>query len=263
MIKLKKASIFSKVATDLFWVQLFWAFGFLGIMLAIHVVKVVLAINSDNDIEVYFVSTFVAANIFMLVIGIISSYGLLPHYVSNGVTRKDYFKGATFAAVGLSIALPVITSIVSVIELFILKIFNMSTIFTTTFGERVNMEDDGIIAEIIQSIIIAPYVDPQSNWLLAIFIVILNLLTFYLLGWLIGSAFYRFGVIVGIVFIGVSIVLALLENALLSIGLGLTVPDRFSSYDFSLPIAILGVVVIIFIVLWLIRQLTKRVAIKI
>lgn len=262
MIKLKKTSIFSKVATDLFWVQLFWAFGFLGIMLAIHVVKVALAINNDTDIEVYFVSTFVASNIFMLVIGIISSYGFLPHYVSNGVTRKDYFKGAVIASVGLSIALPVISSIVSVIELFILKMFNMSTIFSTTFGERVNMEDDGIIAEIIQSIIIAPYVDPQSNWLLAIFVVTLNLLTFYLLGWLIGSAFYRFGVIVGIVVIAISIVLVLLENAILSIGLGLTVPDRFSSYDFSLPISLLGVVVILIIVLWLIRKFTKRVAIK-
>lgn len=259
---MKKASIFTKVATDMFWAQLFWAFGFLGIMLVIHLVKIVLAINSDNDLELYFVSTFVASNIFMLVIGIISSYGFLPHYVSNGVTRKDYFKGAALASVGLAIALPVILSIVSGIELFILKIFNMSTIFTTTFGDRVEIEDDGIVSEIIQSIIIAPYVDPQSNWLLAIFIVTLNLLTFYLLGWLIGSAFYRFGVITGLVFIAISIVIVLLENALLSIGLGLTVPDKFSSYDFSLPISILGVVVLIVIVLWLIRQLTKRVAIK-
>ncbi|QUG43273.1 hypothetical protein KD050_08665 [Psychrobacillus sp. INOP01] len=259
---MKKASIFPKVATDLFWVQLFWAFGFLGIMFAIHIVKIVLAINSDNDMELYFVSTFVASNIFMLVVGIISSYGFLPHYVSNGVTRKDYFKGAALASVGLSITLPVITSIVSGIELFVLKIFNMSTVFTTTFGERVNMEDDGIVTDIIQSIIIAPYVDPQSNWLLAIFIVTLNLLTFYLLGWLIGSAFYRFGVIIGIVFIAISIVLILIENALLSIGLGLTVSESFSSYDFGLPISILGVVVIIIIVLWVIRQITKRVAIK-
>ena len=262
MIKLKKATIFPKVATDLFWVQLFWAFGFLGIMFVIHLIKIVMAINSNNDIEIYFVSTFVAANIFMLVVGIISSYGFLPHYVSNGVTRKDYFKGAALASVGLSIALPVITSIVSVIELFILKMFNMSSVFTTTFGERVNMDDDGIVSDIIQSIIIAPYVDPQSNWLLAIFIVILNLLTFYLLGWLIGSAFYRFGVIIGIVFIAISIVLVLIENALLSIGLGLKVPERLSSYDFDLPISIIGVVVMIIIVLWLIRQLTKRVAIK-
>lgn len=262
MIKLRKASIFPKVATDLFWVQLFWAFGFLGIMFAIHIVKIILAINSDNDIELYFVSTFVASNIFMLVVGIISSYGFLPHYVSNGVTRKDYFKGAALASVGLSIALPVISSIVSGIELLILKIFNMSTIFSTTFGERVDMEEDGIVGEIIQSIIIAPYVDPQGNWLLAIFIVTLNLLTFYLLGWLIGSAFYRYGVVIGIVFIAISIVLLLLENALLSIGLGLTVSDRFTTYDFSLPISILGIVVMIIIVLWLIRQLTKRVAIK-
>lgn len=262
MIKLKKTSIFPRVATDLFWVQLFWAFGFLGIMLAIHVVEIVVAINSNNDIELYFVSTFVASNIFMFVIGIISAYGFLPHYVRNGVTRKDYYKGAVIASVGLSIALPVISSIVSGIELFILKIFNMSTVFTTTFGERVNMEDDGIFVDIIQSIIIAPYVDPQSNWLLAIFIVTLNLLTFYLLGWLIGSAFYRFGVIVGLAFIAISIVIILLENALLSIGLGLTVQDNFSGYEFSLPIAILGVVIMIIIVLWLIRQLTKRVAIK-
>lgn len=259
MIKLKKTKIFSKVATDLFWIQLFWALGFIGVMFVIHLIKIVVAINTGNDIEIYFVSTFVAANIFMLVVGIISSYGFLPHYVSNGVTRKDYFKGATLASVGLSIALPVITSIVSLIELFILKIFNMSTV---TIGERVNMEDDGIVSDIIQSIIIAPYVDPQSNWLLAIFIVILNLLTFYLLGWLIGSAFYRFGVIVGLVFIAISVVLVLLENALLSIGLGLTVPERLSSYDFGLPISIIGVVAMIIIVLWVIRQLTKRVAIK-
>lgn len=262
MIKLKKALIFPKVATDLFRAQLFWVFAFLGIMFVVHLIRVVFSINSDDDLEAHFVSAFVSSNIFMLVIGIISSYGFLPHYVNNGVTRKDYFKGAAIASVGLSIALPVISSIISAIELFILKLFNLSIEFTTTFGERIDIEEDQIISEIIQSVTIAPYVDPQSNWLLAIFIVSLNLFMFYLLGWLIGSAFYRFGVIIGIVFSAISIVIVLLENALLSIGLGLTVSESFSSFDFSLSISILGVVIIMIVVLWLIRQITKSVTIK-
>jgi hypothetical protein len=94
---MKQPKNYPKVAIDMFFVQGIWASGFLGIMLLIQIVKSVLFIfNDNNGVNTYYDATFIASNIFMLVIGIISAVGFIPHYVSNGVTRKDYFKGGIF-----------------------------------------------------------------------------------------------------------------------------------------------------------------------
>src|SRR4051794_22873455 len=104
---MKHKAVYPKVATDLFFVQLFWSFGFLGVLLVVHIIKIILGIMNGSEINNYFSIVYVAAHIFMLVIGIISVYGFLPHYVGNGVSRRDYFKGATLSTIALSITIPV------------------------------------------------------------------------------------------------------------------------------------------------------------
>ncbi|WP_077620702.1 hypothetical protein [Bacillus sinesaloumensis] len=256
---MKQQPIFRKVATDMFVVQSIWTGGFLGVMLIINIVKSVIAGSQGNEIEGYFSSIFIAGSIYMLVIGLLSIY-FLPHYVGNGVTRKDYFMGTVIASIGLSILIPIVTIIVSFLEKFILHFFNIAYKEQTINSVDVG---DHIIGEIVQSIIISPHVDPQDNWLLAMGVLSLNIFVYYLLGWLISASFYRFDVIVGIGFILIGINIKMLKDTLLRISLDLPIPGWFSSLDF-LPsaFALISILLIILLSIWLIRLMTKRVAIK-
>jgi hypothetical protein len=256
---MKNNSIYLKVARDMFIIQLTWALGFLGIMLLIHIVKLVLASIQGNGIDYYFDSVFIATNIFMLVVGIISVY-FLPHYVENGVTRKDYFKGAVLGAVGLSISIPIITFLVSRLSNFI-----VSKIDSVSFRAQIinDVESDGnLIGDIVQSIILSPYVDPDNNWILAIAIFSLNIFIYYLAGWFISSGFYRYHTVIGLVFILFTLIAVTLKDTLLRNLLELPVLDRFSAIDFPDMIAIPGLIIISAIFLWLIRLITRRVTIK-
>ncbi|MDI2585803.1 hypothetical protein OR571_01310 [Psychrobacillus sp. NEAU-3TGS] len=258
---MNQKTIYPKVATDLFWVQFFWALGFLGVLLIVQIIKAILSITKGIEMNDYFDAVFIAANIFMLVIGIISSYGFLPYYVRNGVTRKDYFKGSTIASVGLSITIPIIASIISVIQVFIVNVINLSILKDSSFGNATG-DEGNIVAEIILSIIFTPFVDLQSNWLLAIFVFALNIFIYYLVGWLIGSGFYRFGVLFGLFCIILAFLVIYVEDLLLSIALDLPVHDMFASVQLPIYVAVIGIFVLASLTLWMIRQLTKRVAIK-
>ena len=167
---MKQKAVYPKVATDLFWVQLFWSFGFLGVMFVIHIIKVILGIINGNEINNYFSIVYVAAHIFMLVIGIISVYGFFPHYVGNGVTRRDYFKGATLSTIALSITIPMIASIISVLERLFINLTNLYPVDSNPFISQGIAEESGLIGDIIKSVVIPPFVDLHDNWLLAILI---------------------------------------------------------------------------------------------
>lgn len=265
---MKAKAIFPKVAVDLYIIQFIWALGFLGILLLIQIAKPLLALvpllNMNDKINVgnYFDTVFVSSNIFMLVIGIIAILGFLPYYVGNGVTRKDYFKGATIAAAGLSISIPIVASIIYALQNFIMKITNLSILKESTLANHTVDTDDGFVGEFIQSIIMTPFVELESNWLLAIIVLALNIFTYYVVGWLIGAGFYRFGVLIGLLCIALAFIIVYTQDLLLSIALDLPVDDMFTSLDFSLYPAIVGTLAIIGITLWIIRQLTKRVPIK-
>ncbi|MEK5444343.1 MULTISPECIES: hypothetical protein [unclassified Fredinandcohnia] len=256
---MKPTAVFPRVAKDIFFVQLMWTGGFLGIMLIVNIVKLIFAGIKGNEAEGFFSSIFVAGNIYMLIIGILAIY-FLPHFVGNGVTRKDYFIGTVLASIGLSIIIPIITLLVSVLERLILNILDI-----TLKGQTINEVDvDGaVIGDIVQSIIISPYVDPQSNLFLAISVLSLNLLVIYLIGWLISSSFYRFDTVVGIGFILIGLNLKMLKDTFLRISLDLPIPGWYTKLDI-LPISfsLIGILLIILISIWFIRLLTKKVAIK-
>lgn len=256
---MKQTAVFPKVAQDMFTVQLIWTGGFLGIMLVINIVKGIMAGVQGNEVEGYFSSIFIAGNIYMLILGLLSIH-FLPHFLGNGVTRKDYFIGTVLASIGLSIIIPIITIIVSVVERLILGFVDMQ--YKTQTINEVDI-DANVVGDIIQSIIITPYADPQHNWVLAISVLSVNIFIFYLVGWLISSSFYRYDIYAGLGSILLSMVLIMLKDTLLRISLDLPIPGWFSTLDFlPVGIALLGIVLIILITIGLIRILTKRVAIK-
>lgn len=259
-------SIYPKIASDLFWAQLFWAFGYLGIMLIIHIVKIVLAVVNNVEMKDYFTSVFFSSNIFMLVIGIIASYGFLQYFVSNGATRKDYFKGTVIATIGLSLVIPILTSVITMIERVIFKVMNlqysdMHLLTDNSMGDTVGDIGD-IIGTIIQSVILTPFVDLQSNWFLAIIVFALNIFCYYLIGWLIGAGFYRYGGVLGLAFILIAVGAIFVQDSLLRSVLDLPLNGMVASVEIPFVVAVLGIFVVIGVVLGLIRQLTKRVTIK-
>ena len=117
----------------MFWIQLFWSLGFLGVMFVIHIIKVILGSLNGNEINNYFSTVYVAANIFML--GHWDHFDLWFSWVLcwKWVTRRDYFKGATLSTIGLSFALPIIASIVSVLERWFINLTHLYNVKTNPF----------------------------------------------------------------------------------------------------------------------------------
>lgn len=256
---MNKTGIYRKVAADMFFIQGIWAAYFLGIMFIIHIVKIVIAGINGSEISSYFVNTFIASNIFMLVIGIISTLSFLPYFVSNGVTRKDYFKGTIIGTIGVALAIPIVSAIVSTLLDFIVKLLNIK-ISVVTFGGNAEFEKGELIGNIVQSIIFTPFVELSSNWILALFIFVVNIFTYYIAGWFIGSAFKRFGII-GIISIPFAFLLITIEDWLFSISLGLFTAPPTIEIPFFL--SLLGVVVSLGIICWLIRLLTKKTVVNV
>lgn len=260
-MKMKQSRIFPKIANDMFFVQLLWAFKFLGVALAIHIFKIIQGFIQGYEVDSYYNVVFVFSNIFILVVGILSGH-FLPKFVENGVTRKDYFKGTLLSSIGLSAAIPIILICISQLEQLVIK--NMGKIsFKELDINSILLEIGDIRTDIVHSIFFSPFVDPKSNLVLAIAVFTLNLFMYYLVGWLISASFYRFANGIGIGFIVIAFIILTLEDVLLRISLDLPVSSRFEILD-SLPLGMIVfcLFVLIFISIWIIRLLTKRVSIK-
>lgn len=265
---MKAKAIFPKVAVELYVVQFIWALSFLGFFVFLQIAKPLLAMipflkmNDKMNIGNYFDTVFIASNIFMLVIGIIVAIGFLTHYVRNGVTRKNYFKGAAIASVGLAISIPIVASVIYALQNFIMKVTNLPIVQKSTLASQALDMDDDFIGDLIQSIIFTPFVELESNWMLALIVFALNIFTYYVVGWLIGAGFYRFGVPIGLLCIGLAFIIIYTQDLLLSSALSLPVHAAFTSLELSLLLAIVGTLALVGITLWMVRQLTKRVTIK-
>lgn len=249
-----------KVTMDMFWMQFMWTLSFFGITLLIHIIKMITSLYSEDEVSSFFASSSITSNIFMLVIGIISSTSFIKHYVSHGITRKDFFYGASIASVSLSIIIPLIAALLTQVISFIIKLAHVPIVFQAYKSEKI--EDSGnLISDIVQSVILTPILELQSEPILALLIFSLNIFTYYIVGWLIGSAFYRFGTIVGLGSIVLGGLVIYIEDVLINAGLGIEVYN----YTFTIPlyVSVFLVVVIVGMVLWIIRQFTKRVTIKV
>jgi len=260
-----------KVTGDLFWTQMTWTFGFLGIMFIINLIQIGFNVFQGTEVEGgFYASIMIAGNIYMLIIGITIIY-FLRYYVELGVTRKAYFIGALLASIGLSIVIPIITLLVLFLERFILtNVLNLSykvqDINAILNEVLVDLEGSfgGVIAEIVLSFILSPNLDPFSNWLLAIVVFALNLFIFYLLGWLISAGFKAGGTITGLAFIVLAVGMNLMKDTLLRISLDLPLAERYLAFDsLSLGVTLPGLLLLIIIPIWIIRQLTKKATIDI
>ncbi|GIN70252.1 hypothetical protein J14TS2_07270 [Bacillus sp. J14TS2] len=256
---MKKVVSFPMIAVDQFWVQLTWTFWATGIFIIVNIVKLVFG----NNIDSFYSAGYISSNIYMLVIGIIA-ISFLSYYVGMGVTRKNYFIGNVIASVALSIIIPIGIYVINLIQKLIVGNFSSIVLNANTL-EKIKIDIDGnIIGEIIQSIILTPFVNPETNLTLSLALFSLHIFVFYIIGWLIGAAFQRLGVIGGILFIAIGIGIISIKDSMIRLALDLPLFQSFSALN-AVPtnLALLLVVVVILITILLIHLLTRRAPIKI
>lgn len=260
---MQKPVSYTKTGIDLYYVQLTWTFWALGIFLVINIVRLFFLDYVDS----FYSGGYIGANTYMLVIGIIA-INFLPYYVENGITRKNYFIGNVFAGIGLSITIPILIYIISFFEKLIVHNFTSIVLRDHTLEKAVEelTTDIGgnIIGEIIQSIVITPFINPETNLVPSLALFSLHIFVFYMIGWMIGAAFYRLNVNGGLLFIVIGLALLLIKDSMTRLMLDLPLFQNFTALAIipkSLTLPIIFVVILIAIVL--IRQLTHRAPIKI
>ena len=257
---MKGSPVYRKVAVDLFFKQGSWTMWFMGIMLIVHLVQAVLFLtgNSDGTLDNFFTKIFLAGNIYMFIIGIIAAVSLLPYFVQNGVTRKDFFTGGVFAAIGLATVIPIAAFLLNALTEWIAAFLNIP-VGAGGLPEITGDPDDPLIATVILAVINAPSVT-AAVWP-NLFLSIMNLFFYYMTGWLIGTGFYRFGGNTGFLFIVIALGVFLTNAGIWGreIPAWLPVPDlsRF------LAASVTGTLVLTIIILVIIRLVTKNMRIKI
>ncbi len=250
---------YPRTALDMFLVQGTWTIWYLAIVFIINQASTFVF---GNEMEPFYSSGYVSTNVYMLIIGIIAIY-FMPYYVGNGITRKNYFIGGVIAGIALSIVIPIAVYIISLAQKLIVKWFAAAEISGRAL-DNIDIDVDGnIVGELVQAVILTPFVSPDSNLIQSLALFAFHIFVFYMIGWLIGSAFYRLGVIGGLVSIAVSIALLFVKDSMIRLSLGLPLFQNFSALGqipSSLAIPIAFAVVLVLIVL--IRLLTKRAPIK-
>ncbi|KHF41695.1 hypothetical protein [Halalkalibacter okhensis] len=231
----------SKVAFDLFAIQMKWSLWYIPIVFVIYLI-VEHFVTEVEEMGLSFMSFFFEpTKIYMLVIGIISCLAFLTYFVKNGVTRKDYFIGSSIASAGVAFSLMLISVIVTGI-LLLLGTF-------TTYSPLTNQ---------------VAFLDTNSFWVIPLISFSLIVLCYYIGGWIIAVGFYRFGGWGGLGFILIAILFLSLTDLLwegelthpLANYLNLTIPAL------SIFSSIIGTLLLIGVGLFLIRKVTKRIAIK-
>jgi len=254
---------FARTGQDLLIVQFIWSLWALGIFILLQTIQKFFMSNVDS----FYNAGYIASNIYMLVIGIIA-ISFLTYYVEHGITRRNYFYGNVIASIGLSIIVPIILYLISLVEGFIINRFTSLTLDNNALDgvmtEVVTDVDGNIIAETIMSLILTPYINPATNLFLSLALFSLNIFVFYIVGWLIGSAFKRLGVIVGILFISIGIALIAVKDSMIRLSMNIPLFENFSMLE-KIPdsLAFPVILLVILITFCLIRLLTKRAVIKI
>ncbi|GAA0468187.1 hypothetical protein [Alkalibacillus silvisoli] len=124
--------------------------------------------------------------IFMLIIGLLSVYVFLTFFVQTGITRKEYYYGTAYSAIGLAITIPLIFLALFGIE----GLFVLATPLELGYS---HISFSGLVTELIAYI--------------------LAILFYFVIGWFITSGFYRYGWLKGLGFIFTSILIVMINGA--------------------------------------------------
>jgi hypothetical protein len=235
--------ISTKAARDMFVEQTKWSVWFIGIMMIVHVVFSIISWRFNFAIGDLFAFSSGSTSVYMLVIGIIAGSAFLAFYVKQGVTRRDYYCGAVLAAFGLAFALALTFYVFSYIEWGIFAVLNLPiTLEPMTLDFGIN------------------------HWLVLILLYTINSFIYYLIGWAINLGFYRYNVLVGLVFCVLATVFVAFYGLFMVDGMAARAKVEALNqwyYDVPLPASVLVSLVLIGILLYVIRLLTKKIPVKV
>ncbi|MBU9711651.1 hypothetical protein [Evansella tamaricis] len=229
-----------KIAKDLFFIQIKWALWFIPIVFAVYLI-VPHFVKDVAELNLHFLSfIYQPTKIFMLVIGIITSLYYLPYFVSNGITRKDYFYGAAIGSATVAFGIMFLSAILAgILELI---------------GAFSNYQPSTSTMEFLQS--------TSSIWIIPILVYSFISIGYYISGWMIALGFYRFGGWGGMGFILVAILYINLTDLIweghASHPFGwLNIPFP----DLPLPVSLIGALIFILLGFMVIRKVSKRITI--
>lgn len=235
---MKQTKLFPKVAADLFYEQAKWSLWFFSFLIAAHLVGMIITTRINSSVERFFVFSSDSVVIFMLVCGVIAAYAFLSFYVQQGISRKDLYIGTVLGAAALALSVTFFPLAVNGVEYLISRAFalpikdNTATLFV-----------------------------PATGWVSDSIIFYLNVLTYYVIGWVIGVGYYRFGWLIGFVFIAIGLV-AMSLNSLFWTDSSVIPWIPQISANLSAAIAMAGSIGMIVVLLVFVRLLTKRIPIK-
>lgn len=228
----------SKVAVDMFRTHFMWSLWYLAIMFIIHMLIGYLSQVREMDLN-FMDSVTGSAKIFMLIVVWFVSYGYLGTYVTNGITRKEFFTGSAIAAGGISLIVMVIAAAVTEIQRLIRLTPWVSHGANIAYMERTEL----LIVPVLSMTLI--------------------LFCYYTAGWIISMGFYRHGKVRGIPFVGLGAVYLAITDILWN---GLYEPVTsvlgISPFTPSLLVSFGGTLFLIALGLALVRVLTLGVAVK-
>jgi len=229
---MKAKSNIPKVAFDLFALQLAWSFWFMVFVLLAYLVM--LAIGSAHSDFLNF--AYRPAKGYMLVIGISSASSFLTFYVKHGVTRRDCFAGSAIASVLHAATLAAILGIGTGLQYLLFQPPSQASAL----------------------------LDVRESWLSALLIFGINILTYYVAGWLISVGFYRNGWPLGIGFIALALLIVAAANIFWESDLQGRLSRLLPLDPSGIPphISYLGTIVMLGLALAIIRLCTRRIVIR-
>lgn len=227
-----------KIAFDLYALQMTWTAWYLPIVYITYFSLVWFLNEPEIQAMSLLTFTFQTATIFMLVCGILSSLIFLPTFMKHGVSRKSYFQGALLSSIALAITIIGITAILT----WMISLFNLTA---------------------FKDVVLLPF--SANSWLLMITAYIILVMIYFLVGWLIGSSFYRYGSSGGFI----AIVIALIAVSVNDLLWTFSTPKPFIgllNINLSTPpvaIALIGSMMIAIIATLLVHKVVKEIPIKV
>ncbi|WP_042397240.1 hypothetical protein [Geomicrobium sp. JCM 19037] len=165
-----------------------------------------------------------SATIFMLVLGTLSMGGYVTQYVSNGITRRDYFYGKMLTGMSVAVLMTAVVLLFSLLSNGFISWFNL---------------EENLSVRIIDGGVAADY--GNLAWLRLL--LLLNL--FFFLGWFISAGFYRHWLFGSI-------------NIIIAVYIGIVGDHLMSTLLATAIYCIIAIAIVIFIL----KKMTKRIEVK-
>lgn len=259
MTKQKKANMIAKDVTEYLSFAHLW---YLGIIIVIYIILFILLGRLEAPVSDFLNFSYSSSSIYIIIMGAISSYYFFPMYVQLGVTRKQTFKGNVVGALGGALTLVILSAIISLLQHLLFRLFN----WTITDNQHLieNFIQFSEETPFTSFLLGTSFLSQFSRWVMTLFSFWLTTVLNYAIGWMIGTGFYRASLFGGVGTILVGIFSLLVSEFFWDNSALVFLPEiRLEGNPLLLwVIAIVLTAAIIAFILWLIRQLTKKMPIK-